>query len=248
MDRQEIISIANEGAGGLNYFLVQALSQSGIQEGGTPGLPSSEWEKQPGYRQPKDADIAEAKRLLTEAGFPNGFRTKIIQTGSLSYGENIPQIYANQLKKINVNAELLPMDQLTYTRYCQDGTGPEDIQFSCGGFRWPVLNNTLQNYWHSKGAYAKGILGWNGDPKLDAMIDAISVEMNDARRRQLFGDIQQYFADNLMLVPTVSFVIPFTWQPYMHNLCSNNSGEGTPRCREETWMELDKVPADRRSR
>ena len=35
----------------------------------------------PGWRQPKDADITEARRLMAEAGFPDGFKTTFITRG-----------------------------------------------------------------------------------------------------------------------------------------------------------------------
>jgi peptide/nickel transport system substrate-binding protein len=45
---------------------------------GTWGIPEPELLKLPGYRQPKSLDIAEAKKLLSEAGLPTGFKTSIL--------------------------------------------------------------------------------------------------------------------------------------------------------------------------
>ena len=51
-------------------------------------------------------DIAKAKALLAQAGFPNGFSFKIVCSNSFEGGLSVAQVVQNQLKKIGVNADL----------------------------------------------------------------------------------------------------------------------------------------------
>lgn len=75
--------------------------------------PGSEWAiaadelaKRPGYRAEKAQDIAEAKRLLTEAGYPNGFKTSILLS-SLSNYQALAVLAKDQLAKIGVDLSLI---------------------------------------------------------------------------------------------------------------------------------------------
>ncbi|MBI2906045.1 MAG: hypothetical protein HYX92_00165 [Chloroflexi bacterium] len=67
------------------------------------GIPEEEMSQRPGYRQPKDADITAAKRLLAEAGYPQGFKTTILnRTTTQDLG-----VYAkDQLAKIDIEATI----------------------------------------------------------------------------------------------------------------------------------------------
>ena len=51
-------------------------------------------------------DIAKAKALLAQAGYPNGFTFKIVTANSYEGGLSVAQVIQSQLKKIGVNAEL----------------------------------------------------------------------------------------------------------------------------------------------
>jgi len=51
-------------------------------------------------------DIAKAKDLLKQAGYPNGFTFKIVTANSYEGGIAVAQVVQDQLKKIGVNAEL----------------------------------------------------------------------------------------------------------------------------------------------
>jgi peptide/nickel transport system substrate-binding protein len=248
-DRQEMININSAGNGAPNFFNASAILSKGLTGGEVPGVPISEWTNQPGLRQPKDQDIAEAKRLMAEAGYPNGFKMKVQYTTELSYGEPIGQIFTNQMKRtLGLDVEAINMDAPTYNRYAQDGTGPEDLHMSAGsGPTWPSMNTGLLNNWRS-GGQLTGIFGWHGDPKLDVLIDQFVVEMNESRRRALFADIQRYFMDNLLFIPTVNFAVPQAYQPYIHQTCSQNSGFYSNRCGFDTWMEVAKANPDRRTR
>jgi peptide/nickel transport system substrate-binding protein len=242
MDRQEILNINSQGQGGVNGFLVPALSQDTGW-----GIRWSEMLQQPGFRQPKDADVAEARRLLAEAGYPNGFKTKLSYTTELSSHESIMTIYSGQLKKIGIEVEPINQDLPTITKFANDGTGPEDVNFYSANINVPTINSALQNFWHSRGGFV-GTFGWKGDPALDQLIERITVEMDLDRRKAIFADIQKYFMDQVLLVPTVSYPTPQVFQGYMHNQCTNNSGQFVPRCGADSWMEVDKAPPDRRTR
>ena len=69
--------------------------------------PLEELLKRPGFRDPTPEHRAEAKKLLAEAGFPNGFSLEIF--GGLHYGAPFDdQVVAlpGMLKAIGINATL----------------------------------------------------------------------------------------------------------------------------------------------
>ncbi len=67
-DRQTSINVLADGMATLGTFVPP----------GSWGIPDQELVKQPGYRQPKKPDVDDAKKLLAEAGFPNGFKSTIL--------------------------------------------------------------------------------------------------------------------------------------------------------------------------
>ncbi|MDP2953640.1 MAG: ABC transporter substrate-binding protein, partial [Chloroflexota bacterium] len=68
-------------------------------------IPVQELLQMPGYRQPKDQDIAEAKRQLAEAGYPKGFSFDLLT-------RNIPDIVEqavfakDQMARLGIDAKL----------------------------------------------------------------------------------------------------------------------------------------------
>jgi peptide/nickel transport system substrate-binding protein len=67
-DRDTAIKAVAEGAGSLGTFVPP----------GPRAIPDDELRKLPGFRQPKGQDVEEAKKLLAEAGVPNGFKTTML--------------------------------------------------------------------------------------------------------------------------------------------------------------------------
>ncbi|MBI2909123.1 MAG: ABC transporter substrate-binding protein [Chloroflexi bacterium] len=94
IDRQNAIKVLDQGYGDL-----------GSHFPGAWGIPKEEMEKMPGVRQPKDADIAEAKRLLVEAGYPSGFTEKVLVRAEKQFQE-LSVYVADQLAKIGIKVEL----------------------------------------------------------------------------------------------------------------------------------------------
>lgn len=94
LDRQAAIKI-NSGIGMLGATM---------DPSGQWGIPEAEMKDRPGYRQPKDADIAEAKRLLAEAGYAASKTTMLVRSGG-TY-EKIGILVKEHLAKIGMDVTL----------------------------------------------------------------------------------------------------------------------------------------------
>ena len=70
----------------------------------------SSWAYSPDVRQLYTYDPARAKRLLTEAGFPNGFKTTILSNTSFAMHQNTAVTVQSGLKAIGVDAQLTLFD------------------------------------------------------------------------------------------------------------------------------------------
>lgn len=61
---------------------------------------------QPGLQNTYKTNVAKAKKLLKEAGYPNGFSTTITVPSNYTFHVDTAQVIAEQLKKIGVNAQI----------------------------------------------------------------------------------------------------------------------------------------------
>jgi len=113
IDRQGIIDATRFGHAVLTRWLSPSV--------GIYATPENEVAKLPGYRQPKDQDVATARRLLAEAGYPNGFSTelKVIRSA------NIPadaEVIAEQLRRnLNVEVKLVVLERAVHAKETQAG-------------------------------------------------------------------------------------------------------------------------------
>lgn len=139
-------------------------------------------------------DVEGAKKLLAEAGYPDGFETTMMVT--TGYGEvvvNEAQWVQEDLAKIGIKANIDVQDYGTYI-----------------GKSWPMKNYKmgygLQTPWLTADDflismyYSKGTRNWYNinDPELDKMIlDQRSIMDPDKRNTEL-KDIQKYIMKNVM--------------------------------------------------
>ncbi|MDO8532089.1 MAG: ABC transporter substrate-binding protein [Dehalococcoidia bacterium] len=108
IDRDDVISGAHEGAAVISGPLPPLVVR-------WAALQPDELRQMPGYRQPKGDDIAEAKRLLAEAGYPHGFEaTMPVSDYSPLVNLRPPEVIQNQLQKIGVQLNFRKLEQAAY--------------------------------------------------------------------------------------------------------------------------------------
>ncbi|MBI2907150.1 MAG: ABC transporter substrate-binding protein [Chloroflexi bacterium] len=88
--------------------------------GGKWSLPENELMEMPGFRKSKDQDIAEAKRLLAEAGYPRGFRLRL-STNPQAHNSETAEFGKDQLAKIGITADIDVQDSAALRRTLVEG-------------------------------------------------------------------------------------------------------------------------------
>ena len=102
---------------------------------GPPGHPLCMTEEEvlavPGWRQPKDQDYAEARQLLAEAGYENGFSTTFITSNDLASQDEGPVLQDTLRTQFNIDVELIVLDRPAF--FEAQGNGDYDLISSGSG-------------------------------------------------------------------------------------------------------------------
>jgi len=168
------------------------------------GIPDS-MEKRPPY------DVAAAKKLLAEAGYPNGFGFTITCPNNRYINdEKICTAIAAMWAKagLDVKVEALPRAQFF----------PKALKLEVSAFIWgwgsdsPDAYFTLKPVLHSRDeAHGMGTnnVGNYRNAELDGAIDQSSNEMDRARRQQLIDRAVEIVQDEVLVIPLHRQVIPW---------------------------------------
>jgi peptide/nickel transport system substrate-binding protein len=233
LDRQELNQAVASGEGTINPPGVPA-----IKEGWA--IPQEELLKLPGYRQPKEQDIAEAKRLLAEAGYPNGFKTTL-HYGTSSTNRGIAEPVAAQFAKLGVNITLTGQPPAEQTRTVSSG------QYALALEPLGDMNIARYQWDHLHGGGALATMGFQ-DPQLDRLLEAQRSSLNISDRKQAVRAMQDLLMEKLYFIPTVDAPTYQLWQPWVNNY--NYDQGGSPLVGQHNlpwvWLDLAKMPADRR--
>jgi peptide/nickel transport system substrate-binding protein len=149
-------------------------------------LSKEELEKLPGYGRDHAANLREAKRLLTEAGFPNGFRTVLTNRNIKMPYIDLAVYLISSWKKIGVEAEHKVEETATWSQsrlnrefallldpYGSTTVGDPDEMLD------KFVTGQPENW------------GRMSDPVIDDLFAQQSKEMNEARRVQLVKDMSR---------------------------------------------------------
>jgi len=163
----------------------------------TPGAMC--WRAQAGcdYSVPVPAyDPAAAKKLLAEAGYPDGFDIEIT---TFSGAPNpVPEAVAGQWQKIGVRAKIDRVPLVSYRKKQQDGR----IQVIVAA--WPAGNipdvsGTVDAF------FAAGPADYSGDAELHELAKASDAEMDPAARKAIGRKMFDRATEHVFFVPIAPF-------------------------------------------
>ncbi len=218
IDRQQMIQMISQGSGTI----------AGPMGTVNPwALPIDELSKMPGYRQPKDQDIAEAKRLLAEAGYPNGFEA--VCNVNLQYQNKPPaEVIQAQLEKIGIKVKLNVMEWAAQKKAEKERN--YDIQTEAYGYVQDP-DGVLYTFFHSKGS--RNYTGFS-DPKFDELVERQMKAMNYNERVKLVHEASRYLIEQAPAAFTYNFWNYWALSSRIHNFEVGGSGYTSPM-----WTMMD---------
>lgn len=166
------------------------------------------WTEQLAQRVPYD--VNQAKQLLTEAGYEDGFGfTLDCPNNRYINDEAICQAVAGMWARIGVDAKLNSMPRATYFPKVQS----YDTSAYLFGWGVPTFDAlyTLQSLFHSKGEGADGSfnLGNYENKEVDALIQRIKTETDEAKRDEAIHQALTLHAQEFGHIPLHDQVIPW---------------------------------------
>ena len=155
-------------------------------------------------------DIAKAKKLLTDAGYPNGFEVTLdCPNNRYINDERICTAVAGMLSKIDVKIKLNSMPRVNYFPKIQN----MDTSMYLYGWGVPTFDSlyTLLSIIRTKTTTGDGEQNYSGysNPKVDALIDALKTETDLAKRVTLTREALLIHQADVGHIPLHHQIIPW---------------------------------------
>lgn len=158
---------------------------------------------------PYDPDLA--RRLLAEAGLPDGFRTSLWYMSTarpyLPDGKGVAQVVQANLAEVGITADLVTYELATYVE--RTGKGLHDIAMF-GGTTIGVDSYFPLNYWYASASAtpeSSSNLSFFQNPQVDALLAEARVTTDPEEQRALYATVQRIVHDEVPVLP-IAYVSP----------------------------------------
>ncbi len=146
-----------------------------------------------------DTDIAKAKALLAEAGYPNGLTIKVIHT-QLPQMLAAMQVVQAQLRKAGINLDMQIVDHATFHAQIRKDLSPI-VDYSAA--RFPVADIYLTQFFDSKSIVGTptAVTNFSHCNVADKEIEAAKTEPDMAKQVALWAEAQKKIIAAVCVVP-----------------------------------------------
>jgi peptide/nickel transport system substrate-binding protein len=177
----------------------KALSQiaivkevAGVQVPGTPyATPPEELNKLAGYWTDAEKSRAEARRLLKEAGVPEGFQFTFKNRGIPMPYEPLGVWMIDQWRRVGLNVKQEVIEAAAYFGVIRKGDFEVAMDFQCGY----IVEPDLDMYKFTSTSRNPANYGRYSDPVLDKLYDEQSRETNVEKRKQIVRQFEKRVLD-----------------------------------------------------
>ena len=143
-------------------------------------------------------DKVKAKQVLAEAGYPNGLSLEIATSqGRYLRDKEMAEAIQQQLKEIGITANIKVIEFAAYLDYLSSKKTSQLFILGWGNSTGDPAVASRQN-WASKSAF--NYAGYN-DPEMDRILDEAEQTTDQAKRQQLYQQMQKKLFDGFVMKP-----------------------------------------------
>jgi peptide/nickel transport system substrate-binding protein len=164
---------------------------------------------------------AGAKKLLVEAGFPQGFKTNVVTAAS--YDIDLLEVLKSYFTQIGVDMEIRVMDPVSFTAFTRGGKHDQMVAAASVAYPGePTVGWSRRYSTHTTNPT------FNNDLVYDAMYNKWNTSLDAVERRQLMVDadkyaITQHWAVNILPLSTYNIFQPYfkgySGEAYLTGFC-----------------------------
>ncbi len=156
-------------------------------------------------------DPAAARALLKEAGYPDGFSVTL-DCVNVAFRAAVCQAVAGMLAQIGIRTSAQVWPTATFfPKLTQATTSFFEFGWSPLTDAWPTLTAIVRTRTDDGAGTFNG--GRYSNPRLDGIVDAMRVEPDTTRRRQLVGDALRIMNAELPLIPLYRRTLTWAMRP-----------------------------------
>jgi peptide/nickel transport system substrate-binding protein len=142
-------------------------------------------------------DPTKAKKLLAEAGFPNGgFTIKFTYETGYFWKRPLGELFQSNMKDLGIKVEI---QELSPSAWAGLLSNPETADHAFGLVWWPTLATPYDYMWSIFDTQAQGNAGYNwgyySNPQLDKLLDSASAEPDEKKRYALYAQAQKLLVE-----------------------------------------------------
>lgn len=159
-------------------------------------------------------DPEKARKLLAEAGYPDGLTVKLFMSIGWWYLDKMI-IYQSDLKKIGINLEMTKVDHTVYKTKMTEGLNPIVIW----GSRLPLATNWLRNFYHTDSIIGTPKAADNymyySNPEVDRLIELAETSYDEKIRLDALAKAQRIIVQDFPSIPSVETFTPAVRNPWL---------------------------------
>jgi peptide/nickel transport system substrate-binding protein len=168
---------------------------------------------------------------LKEAGYGDGFSVTL-DCVNVTYRAAVCQAIAAMLAQVAIRVTFQPSPTATFfPKITQATTSFFEFGWSPATDPWAMFNSIVRSYDGADAGTFNG--GRYSNPKLDELIDAIRVEPDIGRRRQLIGSVLRLWQSDLPLLPLYRRTLTWVMRPGINAVAWPND------ILELRWVRID---------
>jgi peptide/nickel transport system substrate-binding protein len=225
LDRKAFIDILSEGQGDIGGVLQPPPA-------GLWGMPLEMLNELPGYDSDTQKNRTQARQLMEKHGYGPDKRLKVnVTTRDLAFYRDPAVLLIDQLKEVYIDGQLDTVDTTAYFPKIRRKDFTVGLNLQTSG---PDPDPTLDIFFGCGSS-----LNWDGycNPEVDRLIEQVSVEADQGRRKQLAWTIERKLAEDVAR-PIIFYSRGGTcWQPYVKGLTLMVNSIYAGNRREDIWLD-----------